>query len=578
LLLAASLLFYRGVLAGTHVIPWDLPAYHLPFSYLAHDALREGSLPLWDPFSYCGRPIAANPQAQVFYPPRMLTTLLGLWTGERSLFLLLELLVMAHMWLAGVTAYRLARSAKLTIPAALMTAVVYQMGGFMAAHGEHLGAVCAAAWLPLAVQSAWKARPAILSATLAMTLLAGFTPMTVVAWAVAFVFALPRPRVLVAFPAAAILALVQLGPSVQLMQSSVAKYRTDWLGDGGGIPWAALGTLIDPNRPPPAGADITFWYLYCGWLALPLAALGAAVRPSLLFMTASSAVLMSGSFFQFLPDLVRRTYYPEYVAAPFMLGIATLAGFGLNSLLRSGGAPYLLVVVALTDLLTRSSGRPMNAMPKERETVVTRSSFPEIQKWKNEPEPGRVESGPSGLLVAMTAPITMIYHANGYDPMALESYMAFRLRYLDGKRWGAYYEVASPDSPLLAETGARLLVSGTGIAVVKNPGPRFRLVHGAVRVVKFGMSELILETDSPADDRLTSAEVHYPGSRAWIDGREQTIEFDRGTFRSHRVPAGRHTVVWRFWPALAFWCGAISLLAWAGWVVACLRWRGRDEA
>ncbi len=212
--------------------------------------------------------------------------------------------------------------------------------------------------------------------------------------------------------------------------------------------------------------------------------------------------------------------------------------------------------------------------------VVTRASFPEIRARMGQgPAPGRVESGPGGSLVAFTSPITRIHHANGYDPMALEGYLRFRLNYLEGKRWGAYYEVPSADSPLLAETATALLVSGDGtIQEVKAKPPRFRLVYGAVRVVKFGLREVVFETESSREDQLISAEVAYPGWRAWIDGREQAIDIDRGTFRSHWLPAGNHIVVWRFEPLLLYWCGAISLVAWITWAVAWLRWRGPEAA
>jgi uncharacterized membrane protein YfhO len=65
--------------------------------------------------------------------------------------------------------------------------------------------------------------------------------------------------------------------------------------------------------------------------------------------------------------------------------------------------------------------------------------------------------------------------------------------------------------------------------------------------------------------------AYYPGWRAWVDGREATIEFwgDLGGM-AVGVPAGEHTVELRFgdtWPRL--WgaiISATSLLALAAWL------------
>ena len=75
-LLAEVLAFYRLVLfVPGYVIPWDFTYYHFPiFDFLAR-SLRSGELPLWDPYTYCGMPIYANIQAQLFYPPTLVAML-----------------------------------------------------------------------------------------------------------------------------------------------------------------------------------------------------------------------------------------------------------------------------------------------------------------------------------------------------------------------------------------------------------------------------------------------------------------------------------------------------------------------
>jgi len=62
------------------------------------------------------------------------------------------------------------------------------LGGFFPAHVEHLGAVCTAAWMPLAWLSVIELRDSVrwlpvLALALAMSVLAGYTPLTALVFA-----------------------------------------------------------------------------------------------------------------------------------------------------------------------------------------------------------------------------------------------------------------------------------------------------------------------------------------------------------------------------------------------------------
>jgi hypothetical protein len=117
LILAAEvILFYRHVLFLGCVIPWDLGGFHLPHAHLYADALGRGELPLWDPYTYCGRPFQANVQTAVFYPTVALAAALGSLFGHQHLRYLLELNVIFHVLLAGIFAYLLGRAAGLGRP------------------------------------------------------------------------------------------------------------------------------------------------------------------------------------------------------------------------------------------------------------------------------------------------------------------------------------------------------------------------------------------------------------------------------------------------------------------------------
>src|SRR5215472_6348456 len=181
-LLAEVLAFYRRVLfVPGYVIPWDLRYYHFPIASFAARCFRDGTLPLWDPFAYCGMPLYANLSAQILYPPTIAAILASNWLQPEHLLYFLELQLVAHVLLAGVGAYWLLREVDLNPVAAVTGATVFQLGAFFASQTQHLGAIDAAAWLPVAlaavvrlgrgITAVWAG---VLAYSLAMAILAGF--------------------------------------------------------------------------------------------------------------------------------------------------------------------------------------------------------------------------------------------------------------------------------------------------------------------------------------------------------------------------------------------------------------------
>ena len=125
-LLAQALFLFRHVLFSTrYVIPWDLPGYHLPLAYYVASSFREGRLPLWDPYTYCGMPFYGNLQAQVFYPPMWISVWAANWLGPVKLQNILEWQVAIHAFLGGVFCFWLLRKMGLQPGAALFGGILY---------------------------------------------------------------------------------------------------------------------------------------------------------------------------------------------------------------------------------------------------------------------------------------------------------------------------------------------------------------------------------------------------------------------------------------------------------------------
>ena len=82
----------------------------------------------------------------------------------------------------------------------------------------------------------------------------------------------------------------------------------------------------------------------------------------------------------------------------------------------------------------------------------------------------------------------------------------------------------------------------------------------AISNVQYAGNAVSLDIAVPGDAFLATAETHYPGWKAYIDGREAPIYYTNVAFRSVFVPAGRHRVEMRYSPA-AFGVSALVSLA-----------------
>src|SRR6202035_3159974 len=153
------------------------------------------------------------------------------------------------------------------------------------------------AWMPLAWLAVWRLaaqKPgeqkscenvrldwlAVLGATLGLSVWGGFPQATVAVFGSTVMFAallaalrLARPKVMVWTVCGCVLgillAAVPFIPTAQLTEYSVAKYRVDWLGTGGGLYWQSLVSLVMPNHYNifdinrfKGPWDPTFLYLY----------------------------------------------------------------------------------------------------------------------------------------------------------------------------------------------------------------------------------------------------------------------------------------------------------------------------
>jgi len=144
-LVALCLLFFWKMLFTNLIIArGDLFIYFYPYRDYAASALREGRVPLWNPYLFMGAPLLANSQAGFFYPPNLLSSSLPLGVTRA-----VSLNIAAHIGIATIGAYVFARKRLgVSILAAWLGGVSFGLGGYLGAQVEHLNQLQALAWMP----------------------------------------------------------------------------------------------------------------------------------------------------------------------------------------------------------------------------------------------------------------------------------------------------------------------------------------------------------------------------------------------------------------------------------------------
>jgi hypothetical protein len=256
--------------------------------------LRDGQLPLWNPYIFGGMPLMASVVGGAFYPPNWLFAILP--AG-----LAMNVVVITTYHLALIGTYLYARRIGIERIGALIAGVAFTFGGFMIAHLAHTHRITAAAWLPwvlLAVENIARAdslRKAWLWASLgalfiALQFFAGegqITIFTALVAAPCAVFALARCRdrsaraqiaaaIGVMVICGVLISLVELLPARELLEQSersdpgplffdVASFPP-WQSPALIFPYFFGGAMLPPYRVEYWGKEMAA--IMCGYVGM----------------------------------------------------------------------------------------------------------------------------------------------------------------------------------------------------------------------------------------------------------------------------------------------------------------------
>ncbi len=378
--LLAALPFLPALGSGSTLWFRDAGQSHLPNRALASQMLREGHLPLWNPFRGNGQPFMANPNSLVLRPT---TPLFMMFPPERA-HVPFTLSVILLAGLAGAGTFALLADTGRSATASLVGAAAFSLSGAFQSLGQLVNLLEGAAWIPLALvfinrafERDWRPWGALSGLALAMVISTGepvlaATALLAVPALPAFWLAGPR-RVLRAAGSALLVALLaaslQLVPLAELASSSA---RAAPLPSGQAMKWSVPPVALLQSGMPSLWGDATragpsaYWgsglfetslpFLISIHIGLPIILLAfvgmaPASRPVVAAGAAAlvATLLAVGSNVPFLAAIVRhvpglaQSRYPAKWALLASLALALLAAAGFDRVIscprRSGNLP-----------------------------------------------------------------------------------------------------------------------------------------------------------------------------------------------------------------------------------------------
>ncbi len=138
-------MFFLGKIIG-----WlDMLFYFLPFRELTAGLVKSGELPLWNPYIYCGTPLAANMQSAVFNPLNVFYYVVPPAAAVR-------ITTFAAFFIMGFSMYKFMRESRVSEEGSLAGAALFSFTYYMLIKSVEFADLHVMAWMPAAFYFARK--------------------------------------------------------------------------------------------------------------------------------------------------------------------------------------------------------------------------------------------------------------------------------------------------------------------------------------------------------------------------------------------------------------------------------------
>jgi hypothetical protein len=129
------------------VVPWDAKNQFYAFFRFLASTVHAGYAPFWNPYHYGGHPSVADPQSLIFAPAFVAWA----WFDAAPSMRTFDLIVYAHLLAGGLAVGAIGWRAGWPLPASVLAAAVFMLGGPAAGRLQHTGIILSYAMLPPAL-------------------------------------------------------------------------------------------------------------------------------------------------------------------------------------------------------------------------------------------------------------------------------------------------------------------------------------------------------------------------------------------------------------------------------------------
>jgi hypothetical protein len=149
---AAAVIAFSGLalacwLGSGTVVPWDSKNHFYPMFRFLADALRQGEIPLWNPYHFAGHPSVADPQSLLFTPSMVLFALLA----PNASMQLFDAVILSHLAAGGLCVLGLFRRWRWRPEGAVLAALIFILGGAASSRLQHTGMIISYSFFPAAL-------------------------------------------------------------------------------------------------------------------------------------------------------------------------------------------------------------------------------------------------------------------------------------------------------------------------------------------------------------------------------------------------------------------------------------------
>ena len=148
-ILIAPLILFSPVLGGGKALFWGTTILQfIPWRHIAVEILRQGQIPLWNPYSGMGSPLLANYQSALVYPLNWIMMLLDYLGGAEWSAVGQGYFIVVHLALAGLGIRRFLKLMGVNELGQLVGGVGYALGGYLVSRVSFQSIILSAAWIP----------------------------------------------------------------------------------------------------------------------------------------------------------------------------------------------------------------------------------------------------------------------------------------------------------------------------------------------------------------------------------------------------------------------------------------------